>query len=218
MLGVVDLPTYVLGVIAIILLPGPNSMFCLTVGAQYGVAKGYEAAAGVFLGDAILMALAALGAASVMVQYPALFNVIKYVGGAYLAYLGIKMIMGAIKGWMTPASTENSANESLQQTPAVNVFARALLLSLLNPKAILFFISFFVQFVDPHYPHPALSFTLLAVILQIVSLTYLTVLIFSGAHLVRWFHSRHKVASAGLASVGALFMSFAVKLWTATIA
>ena len=46
MLGVIDLPTYVIGVIAIILLPGPNSMFCLTVGAQYGVKKGYIAAGG----------------------------------------------------------------------------------------------------------------------------------------------------------------------------
>ena len=53
----VDLPTYVIGVIAIILLPGPNSMFCLTVGAQYGVKKGYTAAAGVFIGDLVLMTL-----------------------------------------------------------------------------------------------------------------------------------------------------------------
>lgn len=216
MLGVVDLPTYVLGVIAIILLPGPNSMFCLTVGAQYGIAKGYQAIAAVFLGDLVLMTLAALGAASVMVQYPAVFNVVKYVGGGYLAYLSIRMMMGAVKGWMKPAKQPNELIEPVLSSP--NVFGRALILSLLNPKAILFFISFFVQFVDPHYPHPVVSFAVLASILQIVSLTYLTVLIFAGAHLVRWFRSRQKIAAAGLASVGALFMSFAVKLWTATIA
>ena len=99
MLGVIDLPTYVIGVIAIILLPGPNSMFCLTVGAQYGVKKGYTAAAGVFIGDLVLMTLSALGAASLMIKYPAIFNIIKYVGGGYLAYLGMKMIIGAVKGW-----------------------------------------------------------------------------------------------------------------------
>ena len=214
MLGVVDLPTYVIGVIAIILLPGPNSMFCLTVGAQYGVKKGYQAAAGVFIGDLVLMVLAALGAASLMIQYPTIFSVIKYVGGAYLAYLGSKMIVGGVRGWMKPVS--DTVAEPQLQSP--NVFGRALFLSLLNPKAILFFISFFVQFVDPTYPHPVVSFAVLAGILQVVSLTYLSVLIFSGAHLVRWFRSRHKLAATGLASVGALFMSFAVKLWTATIA
>lgn len=214
MLGVLDLPTYIIGVIAIILLPGPNSMFCLTVGAQYGVKKGYQAAAGVFIGDAVLMFLAAVGAASVMLRYPAIFSVVKYAGGAYLAYLGIKMIRGAIQGWFKPSSTENVTTPL--QSP--NVFGRALVLSILNPKAILFFISFFVQFVDPNYPHPAISFTVLAGILQVVSLLYLSALIFAGAHLVRWFHSRQKLAATGLASVGALFMGFAVKLWTATIA
>lgn len=213
MFGVTDLPSYIIGVIAIILLPGPNSMFCLTVGAQYGIKKGYQAAAGVFIGDLVLMTLSALGAASLMVKYPAVFNVIKYVGGGYLAYLGLKMVKGAIQGWMRPVS--DTVAEPTLQSP--NVFGRALFLSLLNPKAILFFISFFVQFVDPSYPHPVASFAVLAVVLQIVSLTYLTVLIFSGAHLVSWFRHRHKVAAAGLASVGALFVSFAVKLWTATI-
>ena len=216
MLGVIDLPTYVFGVIAIILLPGPNSMFCLTVGAQYGIATGYRAIAGVVLGDLVLMTLAALGAASVMVQYPSVFNVIKYIGGAYLAYIGMKMLIGAFKGWTASAENEPSAPEARLESP--KVFGRALFLSLLNPKAILFFISFFVQFVDPHYPHPVISFAVLASILQVVSLVYLTVLIVAGAHLVRWFNRRHKLAATGLASVGALFMSFAVKLWTATIA
>ena len=189
-------------------------MFCLTVGAQYGVKKGYIAAGGVFIGDLVLMTLSALGAASLMIKYPAIFNIIKYVGGGYLAYLGMKMIIGAVKGWAKPVS-DTVAEPSLQSP---NVFGRALILSLLNPKAILFFISFFVQFVDPSYPYPVVSFAVLAGILQVVSLTYLSVLIFAGAHLVRWFRSRHKIAAAGLASVGALFMSFAIKLWTATIA
>ena len=214
MLGVIDLPTYVIGVIAIILLPGPNSMFCLTVGAQYRVQQVYTVADGVFIADFVFIFFSDLGAASLMIKYPAIFNIIKYVGGGYLAYLGMKMIIGAVKGWAKPVS-DTVAEPSLQSP---NVFGRALILSLLNPKAILFFISFFVQFVDPSYPYPVVSFAVLAGILQVVSLTYLSVLIFSGAHLVRWFRSRHKIAAAGLASVGALFMSFAIKLWTATIA
>lgn len=215
MLGIIDLPTYIIGTIAIVLLPGPNSMFCLTVAAQFGVKKAYRAAAGIFIGDSVLMFLAAAGAASVMVRYPEVFHIIKYLGGAYLAYLGLKMLRGAVTGWRRAA--EGSTPEATAHLHAPNVFARALLLSLLNPKAILFFVSFFVQFVDPHYAHPAMGFLLLAGILQCISLLYLSCLIFSGVHLVRWFRRRQKVAATGLASVGALFMGFAVKLWTATI-
>src|SRR3954468_4824711 len=85
MLGITDFWTYVLGTAAIVLLPGPNSIFVLTVGAQRGVRAGYRAAAGVFLGDAVLMVLAAAGVASLLRTYPPLFMVIKYAGAAYLA-------------------------------------------------------------------------------------------------------------------------------------
>lgn len=62
MLGVTDLPTYLVGLILIILLPGPNSLYVLSVAARRGVRTGYKAAAGVFTGDAVLMVLAAAGA------------------------------------------------------------------------------------------------------------------------------------------------------------
>ena len=213
MLGVVDLPTYVIGVIAIILLPGPNSMFCLTVGAQYGVKKGYTAAAGVFIGDLVLMTLSALGAASLMIKYPAIFNIIKYVGGGYLAYLGMKMIIGAVKGWAKPVS-DTVAEPSLQSP---YVFGRALILSLLNPKAILFFISFFVQFVHPDTEHPMLAFFVLALILQFFSFLYLSMLIFSGDRLAATFRARPLWMVAGTGTVGMMFLGFGLRLATATM-
>src|SRR5258706_15429092 len=97
MLGVTDLSTFVIGTIAIVLLPGPNSLFVLSTAAQRGVKAGYRAAFGVFLGDSILMFASAAGVASVLKAYPPVFNVIKYAGGAYLGYLGIKMIIGAFR-------------------------------------------------------------------------------------------------------------------------
>jgi leucine efflux protein len=97
MFGVTDLWTYVIGTVAIILLPGPNSLFVLSTAAQRGVKAGYQAAFGVFLGDSILMFASAAGVASILRAYPPLFYVIKYVGAAYLGYLGIKMIIGAVR-------------------------------------------------------------------------------------------------------------------------
>jgi leucine efflux protein len=104
-LGITDFWTYVLGTVAIVLLPGPNSIFVLTVGAQRGVRMGYRAAAGVFVGDTVLMALAAAGIASLLRTYPPVFMVIKYAGAAYLAWVGLGIIRGAWHRWRDRGET-----------------------------------------------------------------------------------------------------------------
>ncbi len=214
MFGVTDLWTYVIGTVAIILLPGPNSLFVLSTAAQHGVKTGYRAAFGVFLGDSILMLASAAGVASVLRAYPPLFYVIKYVGAAYLGYLGLKMIINALRR----RSAAPEPSEPPQMLSAQSPFRRAFTIStFLNPKATLFFISFFVQFVDPGYAYPALSFLLLAVILQIVSALYLTALIFGGSYLATTLRRKRLLARAGTTAIGALFIGFGLKLATATL-
>ncbi len=90
-LGITDIWTYVFGVIFIILLPGPNSMYVLSLAAQRGVKAGYRAACGVFVGDTVLMVLSAAGVASLLKANPLLFSVVKYGGAAYLLYIGTGM-------------------------------------------------------------------------------------------------------------------------------
>jgi leucine efflux protein len=212
MFGVTDLWTYVIGTVAIILLPGPNSLFVLSTAAQHGVKAGYRAAFGVFLGDSILMLASAAGVASVLRAYPPLFYVIKYVGAAYLGYLGVKMIIGAVR------RRSQAKPEEPVPADAKSPFRRAFTIStFMNPKATLFFISFFVQFVDPGYAYPALSFLVLAVILQIASALYLTALIFGGSYLAETFRRRRLLAKAGTTTIGALFIGFGLKLATATL-
>ncbi|MHA7185894.1 LysE family transporter, partial [Burkholderia pseudomallei] len=96
-------------------------------------------------------------------------------------------------------------------------FRKALVVSLLNPKAILFFISFFIQFVDPAYAHPALSFVVLGAIAQLASFVYLSTLIFTGARLADHFRRRRKLAAGASGGVGGLFVGFSVKLALATM-
>ena len=71
--GITDLATFILGTIFIVLLPGPNSMYVTLVASRWGIAAGYRGACGIFLGDLILMVLAASGIASLLVAVPALF-------------------------------------------------------------------------------------------------------------------------------------------------
>ncbi|MBK9521258.1 MAG: leucine efflux protein LeuE [Rhodocyclaceae bacterium] len=211
--GITDLTTYVIGTIFIILLPGPNSLYVLSVAVRRGIRSGYQGAFGVFLGDAILMILAATGVASLLESTPALFVLVKYAGALYLAWLGMNMLRGAFirlsedANLVTPPDTRD----------ATHPFRTALTISLLNPKAIFFFISFFIQFVDPAYEHPALSFAILGLIVQFFSALYLSALIFGGAHLADQFRRRRLLSAGATAGVGTLFLAFGAKLAGATL-
>ncbi|MEV4514161.1 leucine efflux protein LeuE [Dactylosporangium sp. NPDC049525] len=211
MLGVTNPWTYVLGTAAIVLLPGPNSLYVLSVAARRGVRDGYRGAAGVWLGDALLMTLSAGGVASLLHTYPWLFVLVKYAGAGYLAYLGVRLVVDTVRRLRAPDSAPQT------EAPADRPFRRALVISLFNPKAILFFVSFFIQFVDPDYAYPAVSFLLLGIVAEVLSAIYLTVLIFAGRYLAEQFRSRRKLAAGLSTTVGGLFLAFSIKLATASL-
>jgi leucine efflux protein len=213
--GVTDWVTYVMGAIGIILLPGPNSLYVLSVATGRGVREGFRSAGGVFVGDSILLLLVALGAAGLLHTQPALFAVVKYAGAAYLVWVGVGLFGAAWRrfraGHANPVDADTSA-ANLQQP-----FRRALIISLLNPKAIVFLLSFFVQFIDPAYPNPAVPFLILAAILMAFSGIYLSVLIVAGAQMASGFRRRQRLSAALSGAVGALFIWFGSKLATASL-
>ncbi|URI08861.1 leucine efflux protein LeuE [Aquincola tertiaricarbonis] len=213
MFGITDLGTFFAAALFIILLPGPNSLYVLSVSAQRGVRAGYTAACGVFVGDTVLMTAAAAGGASLLMASPQVFFVVKMVGAAYLAWVGLQLLRAALSTWRGDATAE----EAPRQVDARQPFRKALVVSLLNPKAIAFLLSFFIQFVDPAYPHPALTFLILGALVQLLSFLYLSTLIFAGARLAAAFRARRKLASTANAGVGALFVGFGAKLATATL-
>ena len=223
--GVTDLWTYVIGAFGIILLPGPNSLYVLSVATARGVRAGFQGAYGVFVGDTILLVCTALGAAGVLRTYPAMFMVVKYVGAAYLTWVGLNLLWAAIRSLRsqpealaTEASASNSADGPMPDaTHLQRPFRRALIISLLNPKAILFLLSFFVQFIDPNYAQPEVPFLILSVILMSFSALYLTVLIFTGARLAETFRQRRRLSSGLSSLVGGLFLWFGTKLATASL-
>ncbi|MEV6028724.1 leucine efflux protein LeuE [Streptomyces sp. NPDC052036] len=212
MFGVIDLPTYLAGLVLIVLLPGPNSLYVLSVAARRGVRAGYTAAAGVWCGDTVLMTLSAAGVASLLQANAVLFGIVKYAGAGYLTWLAIGMLRAAWGMWRT--RREKAVEEEAPAATAAveRPFRRALVVSLFNPKAILFFVAFFVQFVDPAYAYPALSFVVLGAFAQLASFLYLTALIFSGTRLAAAFRRRKRLSAGATSAAGALFLGFAVKL------
>ncbi|MFC8140556.1 leucine efflux protein LeuE [Streptomyces paradoxus] len=210
MFGVIDLPTYLAGLALIVLLPGPNSLYVLSVAARRGVRAGYSGAAGVWCGDTVLMTLSAAGVASLLQANAVLFAVVKYAGAGYLTWLAVGMLRAAWGMWR--ARGERTAGDEAPAPAEERPFRRAFVVSLFNPKAILFFVAFFVQFVDPAYAHPALSFVVLGVLAQLASVLYLSALIFGGTRLAAAFRRRRRLSAGATSAAGALFLGFAVKL------
>lgn len=214
--GITDLATFILGTILIVLLPGPNSLYVMTVASRQGVRAGYRGAGGIFAGDTVLMVLSVSGVASLLQTSPALFVALKYAGAGYLAWLGAGLLRGALRTWgRHPAGAASGTPAGLDK--ASRPFTAAFLISLTNPKAILFFVSFFIQFVDPAYPHPALSFFILGVVVQLCSAVYLLCLIHGGARLAGLLRDRCRLSAAAMGVVGGLFIGFGIRLAGATL-
>ncbi|WP_037861028.1 leucine efflux protein LeuE [Streptomyces sp. NRRL S-340] len=215
MFGVIDLPTYLAGLVLIVLLPGPNSLYVLSVAARRGVRAGYSAAAGVWCGDTVLMTLSAAGVASLLKGNALLFGIVKYAGAGYLTWLAIGMLRAAWGMWRT--RRERTAQDA-PATPGPadeRPFRRALVVSLVNPKAILFFIAFFVQFVSES--NPVIGFVTLGVLAQLASVLYLSALIFGGSRLAAAFRRRRRLSAGATSAAGVLFLGFAVKLSLASV-
>ncbi|MEW2447472.1 leucine efflux protein LeuE [Streptomyces parvulus] len=216
MFGVIDLPTYLAGLALIILLPGPNSLYVLSVAARRGVRAGYTAAAGVWCGDTVLMTLSAAGVASLLQANAVLFGIVKYAGAGYLTWMAAGMLRAAWGMWRTRREQAAQGSGAPAGGGDERPFRRALVVSLVNPKAILFFVAFFVQFVDPGYAHPALPFVVLGGLAQVASFLYLSALIFSGTRLAAAFRRRKRLSAGATSAAGALFLGFAVKLSVAS--
>ena len=210
--GIVDFPTYFVGVIFVILFPGPNSLYVLTIASLKGWRAGVLASLGIFIGDAILMMAVALGAVTLLNSSPSILNFIRLLGAAYLAWMGYCFIRGGLVRWRGNQlfTAEGGSTHYLN---TLHPFFVALTLSLTNPKAIFFFVSFFAQFIQPGYAYPGHTILYLALVLQLVSMSYLAGLIFSGQFFLRFFKIHPHYAAVLWLTVGVLLIAFAGKLF-----
>ncbi|MGW1505734.1 leucine efflux protein LeuE [Streptomyces mirabilis] len=215
MLGVIDLPTYLAGLVLIVLLPGPNSLYVLSVAARKGIRTGYTAAAGVWCGDTVLMTLSAAGVASLLQANAVLFGIVKYAGAGYLTWLAFGMLRAAWGMWRTRHEHAEESEATAAPAAEERPYRRALVISLFNPKAILFFVAFFVQFVSES--NPVVGFVTLGVLAQVASVLYLSALIFGGSRLAAAFRRRRTLSAGATSAAGALFLGFAVKLSLASV-
>lgn len=208
--GIVDFSGYLLGTLLIILLPGPNSLYVLTIATQKGWRSGAWGALGIFVGDSLLMIAVALGAASLLISSPVIFGLVRAAGAVYLAWMGFGLLRSGLQRWSLGAQAKTY--EIQVRLMRLHPMFAALSLSLTNPKAIFFFIAFFSQFIRPDTSNPGYTFMYLAIVLQIMSMTYLGALICAGQFFSKYFESHPRSAAVLWMMAGLLFIAFALRL------
>lgn len=134
------LAVFVPASVALILAPGPDSLFVLSRSITDGSAGGFAAAVGTATGILIHTTAAVLGLSVLLRTSAVAYTAVKYVGAAYLCYLGIQAIRSEEEFEVTPGDTEHGAREN---------YLRGVLINVLNPKVALFFLAFLPQFVSP---------------------------------------------------------------------
>ncbi|AXW62979.1 lysine transporter LysE [Ralstonia solanacearum] len=149
-----DVLLFLLSSIAITVMPGPDNLQVIARGASQGRKAGLAAAAGFASGCLFHTMLAALGLAAVLQSAPVAFQAIRWLGAAYLVWLGVQALRS--QGGFGPAVSAQAAAPDLWQ-----VFRQSVLANMLNPKVTLFFVVFLPQFVDARAGHAALQMLLL---------------------------------------------------------
>jgi len=217
-LGIEHLGLFVLAGIVLNLTPGPDVLYILAQGSKSGARAGSAAALGIVAGCFVHITAAALGVSALLAASSAAFSVLKWLGAAYLAYVGWGMLRArkAINHVAAGPVGERASSQNRLKTVFINGFWT----NALNPKVALFFLAFVPQFIAPDAPHKTLAFWVLGLVFNLNSLWvnlgygWLGAAMGSalaGAQSPRWLWLRSQVHWLER-SAGALFIGFGLKL------
>ncbi len=170
MFGISDYGAFCAAVFLFLALPGPGTFALLTSTGKGGFRAGAAATFGLIAGDQALLWLAVAGVAALLAAHPAAFKAVQYGGAAYLAWIGLRLIL-AREGKASPIHIEPRR------------YARqAFLITLLNPKAIVFYMAFFPLFIDPATHQGGTTFIAMAATIAALTAAYcLTLCAFAQA-------------------------------------
>jgi threonine/homoserine/homoserine lactone efflux protein len=200
MFGIADYGAFVAAIVVFLAIPGPGNLALITSTSKGGIRGGLAATFGVIAGDQVLMWAAVAGVAAVLTTYPTAFHAIQWIGAAYLAWLGFKML------------TAQPGDAPILNIRPRQYFQQAATITLLNPKAIVFYMAFFPLFVDPAQHKGLITFGAMA-----ITVAVLTFLYGLGATLLTHFLAERVRANPRITQVlnkiaGVFLIGFGVKL------
>ncbi len=203
MFATATLITFVMASIAIILAPGPAQALVLARTVSDGRRAGIMTALGLNIGTLIHARAAAVGISAILATSAIAFAIVKYLGAAYLVYLGLQALRG------TPHA---SPLHSLPHSTPLQLFAKAVATGILNPKVALFFLAFLPQFVDPQRGSVFAQFVVLGGLLALLDMGYETMLALIASMLRSWLAGNQRFAVWRQRATGAVLIGLGVRL------
>ncbi|MGI9400732.1 MAG: LysE family translocator [Rhizobiaceae bacterium] len=195
---------YVLGVIVITITPGPDMTFFLARTISQGAAAGISAMSGAVLGTLIHSMLVAFGLSALIIASPSLFLMIKILGAGYLMWLAIDAIRNG--------STISATDRPLKQRSQHQIMAQGLVINLMNPKIILFFMTFLPQFVSPLDPYAPGKLLFLGFLFSVIAIPMILPMIFAAGRLTSFLKRSPKVTRLVDYIFATVFGAFAVRI------
>lgn len=202
-MGITDVWQLVAATIVFLMLPGPGTFCVLTCSAKHGLRGGFAAIAGLMLGDIVLMFLAAIGVAALLHANPVLFKGMQYIGAAYLAYLGARLLFAKEESGSSVVPFSNMAD-----------FRRGLFVTLMNPKAIVFYMAFFPLFIEPATQQGAATFLTMGAVICTCTLIYGSLLVLVGNAAAKRLAHNRTIATLASRAAGVFLIGFGIKLST----
>ena len=200
MFGIADYGAFVAAILIFLAIPGPGNLALITSTGKGGIAGGLAATLGVIAGDQVLMWAAVAGVAALLSAYPAAFHAVQWLGAAYLAWLGWKMV------------TAKPGDAPVLHIEARHYFRQAGLITLLNPKAIVFYMAFFPLFVDPARHQGLLTFGVMAATIAALTFLYGLTVVLLTHFLAEKMRANPAVTGALNKLAGVFLIGFGVKL------
>ena len=200
MFGVADYGSFVAAVIIFLAIPGPGNLALITSTGKGGIAGGLGATMGVIAGDQVLMWTAVGGVAALLLAYPAAFYGVQWLGAAYLAWLGARMLLA-----------KPGAKPILTIQPH-HYFKQAALITLLNPKAIVFYMAFFPLFVDPQHHQGLATFGVMAATIAVLTFAYGLTVVLLTHFLAERLRSNPVIGRVLQKVAGVFLLGFGIKL------
>lgn len=200
MFGIADYGAFVAAIVLFLAIPGPGNLALITSTGKGGIRGGLGATLGVIAGDQVLMWMAVAGVAALLAAYPTAFHAVRWLGATYLAWLGFKMLLAK------PGAA-----------PILNIrprqFARqAFFITLLNPKAIVFYMAFFPLFVDPVRHQGLVTFGAMALTIAVLTFLYGLAATLLTHFLAERLRANPRISTTLEKLAGVFLIGFGVKL------
>jgi len=200
MFGVADYGAFVVAVIVFLAIPGPGNLALITSTSKGGLVGGLAATLGVIVGDQVLMWLAVAGVSALLAAWPLVFGAVQWLGAGYLAWLGLRMLTA--KAGDAPVITIRTGQYVRQ----------AMMITLLNPKAIVFYMAFFPLFVDPARHQGLSTFAFMAATIATLTFLYALVVVLLTRRFAEALRASPRITRWMNRVAGTLLVGFGVKL------